>query len=663
MDGEKTPRSRRSTTISFSSSATTTSPPDEHNVDKLKELLRQEAYSHKETGQCYSTLQKEYDDLLKKYAEAENTIDKLRIGARIKLYYDSPPPQQADNEVFQDMRSKSTQLLHLAQPQKVHLSRTYSMPERLLTKKRGLSSSLPAPSRVSEEDLVARLQCLQNDVTNFHTLLSDGECTLQEQREINEGLKDEFSMIKDEFKTLENNGSRNRAYSTNSKISEDFGGANSLQAEVYRLGLRLEEIDEEIGDQIRQQQQQQKPSTTTGNTGYEDNLLNGGCGDSSRSSSHPPNEAEKNSPKKCSPDSIRVSRQTDQRYAQTSIPPEANPEESGYYTGRSHPPVANSYTTGIESKYLSQSMKKNPPSAYSYETEDRVGSWVSKSHQSALNKSPISQSEQMKYSNSQSDRHSGHCKSQSESRRRTRSSDGSISLSSSNKLRLNNRRRRSQTQEETKIKNVDPNNNFDNDNIKKLSVTPENVRPFTHNSTEDSGFMDYRSHASRTQSQPQSPLRVWDGGSSVPENFPSPTSNSPTEGEQYRQRLDSLRNFVLAKRQGDGNTSGTARPRSWVRGKSPTNYSPSVASSRTKDRGTDRPSTLPVRPLSSTTHDHNNNTQHHPQREDQDMYNSNNNRLKKHIQQPRRSLHQTRDIERQSIVSGSSSTRDSDNCL
>eukprot|EP00111_Clytia_hemisphaerica_P002371 TCONS_00006774-protein len=303
-------------------------------------------------------------------------------------------------------------------------------------------------------------------------------------------------------------------------------------------------------------------------------------------------------------------------------------------------------------------MKKNPPSAYSYETEDRVGSWVSKSHQSALNKSPISQSEQMKYSNSQSDRHSGHCKSQSESRRRTRSSDGSISLSSSNKLRLNNRRRRSQTQEETKIKNVDPNNNFDNDNIKKLSVTPENVRPFTHNSTEDSGFMDYRSHASRTQSQPQSPLRVWDGGSSVPENFPSPTSNSPTEGEQYRQRLDSLRNFVLAKRQGDGNTSGTARPRSWVRGKSPTNYSPSVASSRTKDRGTDRPSTLPVRPLSSTTHDHNNNTQHHPQREDQDMYNSNNNRLKKHIQQPRRSLHQTRDIERQSIVSGSSSTRD-----
>ena len=31
------------------------------------------------TGQCYDTLQKEYDELLQKYAQAENTIDKLRI--------------------------------------------------------------------------------------------------------------------------------------------------------------------------------------------------------------------------------------------------------------------------------------------------------------------------------------------------------------------------------------------------------------------------------------------------------------------------------------------------------------------------------------------------------------------------------------------------------
>ena len=143
-----------------------------------------------------------------------------------------------------------------------------------------------------------------------------------------------------------------------------------------------------------------------------------------------------------SPDSRRVSHQTEHRNAQTSIPAEANPEESGYYTGRSQPLVANSITTGIESKYLSQSLKKSPPSAYSYETEDRVGSWVSKSHQSALNKSPTSQSEKRKYSNSQLDLRSGHRHSQSESRRRTRSSDGSLSLSSSNKLRLNNRRRR-----------------------------------------------------------------------------------------------------------------------------------------------------------------------------------------------------------------------------
>ena len=53
---------------------------------------------------------------------------------------------------------------------------------------------------------------------------------------------------------------------------------------VYRLGLRLEEIDEEISDQIRQQQQHPKPSTATGNNEYEDNLLNGDGVDQSSSS-------------------------------------------------------------------------------------------------------------------------------------------------------------------------------------------------------------------------------------------------------------------------------------------------------------------------------------------------------------------------------------------
>ena len=105
-----------SSTLSSSTTSTTRKQQQllkkDETVDKLKELLRKEAHNHKETGNCYNTLQLEYDDLLRKYAEAENTIDKLRIGARIKLYYDCEPNQQqqqnivmkrfGDDQVFQE---------------------------------------------------------------------------------------------------------------------------------------------------------------------------------------------------------------------------------------------------------------------------------------------------------------------------------------------------------------------------------------------------------------------------------------------------------------------------------------------------------------------------------------------------------------------------------
>merc|ERR1712193_416229 len=51
----------------------------DNSVGVLKELLKDTQRQHRDTGQCYDTLQKEYDELLQKYAQAENTIDKLRI--------------------------------------------------------------------------------------------------------------------------------------------------------------------------------------------------------------------------------------------------------------------------------------------------------------------------------------------------------------------------------------------------------------------------------------------------------------------------------------------------------------------------------------------------------------------------------------------------------
>lgn len=61
----------------------------------LVEKLKTEKCNRKETHELYSRLQGDYDELLAKYAQAENTIDQLRIGARLNLYSDLPPPQKS----------------------------------------------------------------------------------------------------------------------------------------------------------------------------------------------------------------------------------------------------------------------------------------------------------------------------------------------------------------------------------------------------------------------------------------------------------------------------------------------------------------------------------------------------------------------------------------
>lgn len=61
----------------------------------LQERLREEKSVRKERDEVYQRLQDDYDELLKKYAQAENTIDQLRIGAKLNLYSDLPPPQQS----------------------------------------------------------------------------------------------------------------------------------------------------------------------------------------------------------------------------------------------------------------------------------------------------------------------------------------------------------------------------------------------------------------------------------------------------------------------------------------------------------------------------------------------------------------------------------------
>jgi len=61
----------------------------------LKKRFLQEKEDRKEKELTLEQLQKEYNNLLKKHATAENLIDELRLGAKVTLYSDGPEAGQA----------------------------------------------------------------------------------------------------------------------------------------------------------------------------------------------------------------------------------------------------------------------------------------------------------------------------------------------------------------------------------------------------------------------------------------------------------------------------------------------------------------------------------------------------------------------------------------
>lgn len=75
---------------------------DDLETDNLKEAdlklkLKEEKRHGKKTGELLNKLHENYEELLEKYAQAENTIDQLRFQPRI--YSDNTPPSSNASEV------------------------------------------------------------------------------------------------------------------------------------------------------------------------------------------------------------------------------------------------------------------------------------------------------------------------------------------------------------------------------------------------------------------------------------------------------------------------------------------------------------------------------------------------------------------------------------
>lgn len=205
--------SRKQRTFSNSSSEISS------GVD-LQEKLREEKSFRKETDEVYLRLQDDYDELLKKYAQAENTIDHLRIGAKLNLYSDLPPPQQSSvvnvsvhkqPGVFRFPRSSQAVLSEGSFPNGAEPSHgAYAVPQNgnqrcsvTTTSNTGLKLSSPDGTAARlRAALSSKVQNFQEDVDALQDHVMEGQWGEPEQQELVdmcEQLKAQHGNLKQEL--------------------------------------------------------------------------------------------------------------------------------------------------------------------------------------------------------------------------------------------------------------------------------------------------------------------------------------------------------------------------------------------------------------------------------------------------------------------------------
>lgn len=190
----------------------------------ISELSLRGGMHPREALETYRRLQSDYDELLTKYAQAENTIDQLRIGAKLNLYSDLPPPQQStvvtvsrgkQPQAFSFPRASKACLSHPSSTEQSHHLGTHG------TNTNGIRSNKTPDSETSKSNLLTpklradairtslmfKLPTLQENVEDLQNHVTDGEWgenELEELKDICNQLRKQHRDMKEELTQARN---------------------------------------------------------------------------------------------------------------------------------------------------------------------------------------------------------------------------------------------------------------------------------------------------------------------------------------------------------------------------------------------------------------------------------------------------------------------------
>lgn len=224
-----------------------TSPDsDGQATSAINAIVPQEFRCHQQATTLVNQLQEDYDRLLTKYAEAENTIDRLRLEAKVNLYSDPPNPGPY---VQSGLNCGASKLLKLDFPQ-----------AQKPTTDQGSSAAGPTEpgSKLGQQlanILFSQAETFLQQLQTFEDLLKSKKLQPFEQTEgmaqLAEGLESlerGYLLARDEHKLLQQRGI---------EISQ-FDPERELEGLIFQCGLRTDELKEQV-----EQMQQDQPTWIT----------------------------------------------------------------------------------------------------------------------------------------------------------------------------------------------------------------------------------------------------------------------------------------------------------------------------------------------------------------------------------------------------------------
>nr|XP_057909784.1 microtubule organization protein AKNA isoform X2 [Doryrhamphus excisus] len=192
-------------------------------------------------------LQEDYNRLLTKYAEAANTIDRLRLEARVKLHSEQPRPAHVEPS---GLHMEPSKIMKLDFPQAQR-----AQPSAVSPPPNGAGASCGPPSLSSS---ISKSSDCQGRPQLANVLYTKADKLLQQLQGFEELLKSTkpLQQMKALSKLYEGLDSLEKGYLLAKKEQEDadnghFDPNRELEEFIYQCGLHMDELKEKVEQRVR----------------------------------------------------------------------------------------------------------------------------------------------------------------------------------------------------------------------------------------------------------------------------------------------------------------------------------------------------------------------------------------------------------------------------